>query len=171
MYRAYIVNDITPFMGHLPLEAVTQFTDAAWVLHLEEKGNSGKTIANKYGFFAGAMAAAARMRPKPLIAYNPCIGTRLPRHDQLVEVDDQGNVVVDRLAGTRPSPYTLRHTGISWRLLGGVPMFVVSRDAGHDSYDTTDKRYGHLDRTASAAAAQVLAAKIPRLNNLPGPAS
>ncbi|MGO4648657.1 tyrosine-type recombinase/integrase [Nocardia sp. 2YAB30] len=80
-YCAYIVNDIAPFMGHLPLDAVTQFTDAAWVLHLEEKGNSGKTIANKHGFFAAAMAAAARMRPKPLIAYNPCIGTRLPRHD------------------------------------------------------------------------------------------
>ncbi|MEV2226858.1 hypothetical protein AB0E01_44550 [Nocardia vinacea] len=34
-YRAYIVNDIAPCMGHLPLEAVTQLTDAAWVLHLE----------------------------------------------------------------------------------------------------------------------------------------
>jgi integrase len=68
-------------MGHLPLEAVTQFTDAAWVLWLEEKSNSGKTIANKQGFFASAMAAAAGMRPKPLIGYNPCIGTRLPRHD------------------------------------------------------------------------------------------
>ncbi|WP_433600403.1 hypothetical protein ACQPXH_00580 [Nocardia sp. CA-135953] len=54
----------------------------------------------------------------------------LPALRELVEVDDQGNVVVDRLAGKRPSPYTLRHTGFSWRLLGGVPMFVVSRDAG-----------------------------------------
>jgi integrase len=88
---------------------------------------------------------------------------------ELIEVDDRGNVLFDRLGGKRPSPYTLRHTGISWRLLGGVPMFVVSRDAGHDSYDATDERYGHLDRTASAAAAQVLAAKIPRLKNLPGP--
>ncbi|WUC08200.1 site-specific integrase [Nocardia sp. NBC_00565] len=93
----------------------------------------------------------------------------LPALRELVVVDDQGNVVVDRLGGKRPSPYTLRHTGISWRLLGGVPMFVVSRDAGHDSYDTTDKRYGHLDRTASAAAAQVLAARIPRLKHLQDP--
>ncbi|KAA8890587.1 hypothetical protein F3087_04790 [Nocardia colli] len=48
---------------------------------MQDKGNSGKTIANKHGFFASAMAAAARMRPKPLIAYNPCEGMRLPRHD------------------------------------------------------------------------------------------
>jgi integrase len=88
---------------------------------------------------------------------------------ELIEVDDQSNVVIDRLEGKRPSPYTLRHTGISWRLLGGVPMFVVSRDVGHNSYDTTDKRYEQLDRTASAEAAQVLAAKIQRLNNLPEP--
>jgi integrase len=63
----------------------------------------------------------------------------LPALRELIEVDERGNVVVDRLGGKRPSPYTLRHTGISWRLLGWVPMFVVSRDAGHDSYDTTDK--------------------------------
>jgi integrase len=48
----------------------------------------------------------------------------LPALRELIEVDDHGNVVVDQLAGKRPSPYTLRHTGISWRLLGGVPMFV-----------------------------------------------
>jgi hypothetical protein len=94
----------------------------------------------------------------------------LPALRELVEVDDQGNVLRDRLGGKRPSPYTLRHNEISW-LLGGVPMFVVPRDAGNDSYDTPDRRYGHLDRTASAAAAQVLAAQIPRLKNLPDPAS
>jgi integrase len=55
----------------------------------------------------------------------------------LARTDDHGNVIEDRLNGKRPSPYTLRHTGINWRLLGGVPMFVVSREARHDSYDTT----------------------------------
>jgi hypothetical protein len=30
-----------PSMGHLAPQAVTQFTDAAWVLYLEERGNSG----------------------------------------------------------------------------------------------------------------------------------
>ncbi|MEV6341346.1 hypothetical protein AB0M12_42330 [Nocardia vinacea] len=48
-YCAYIVNDIAPFMGHLPLQAVTQFTDAAWVLHLEEKGNSGPPHSHRGG--------------------------------------------------------------------------------------------------------------------------
>ncbi|WP_433684708.1 hypothetical protein [Nocardia sp. CA-119907] len=86
-YRAYIGNDVALFKGHLPLEAVTQFTDSAWVSHLEETGNSGKAIANKHGFFAAAMAAAARMRPKPLIAYNLCIGGIGPRPGAIADGD------------------------------------------------------------------------------------
>ncbi|WP_280314809.1 tyrosine-type recombinase/integrase [Nocardia abscessus] len=60
------------------------------------------------------------------------------------------------------TPYTLRHTGISWKLQDGVPIFVVSRDAGHESVTITDRRYGHNDRTASASAAQVIAARLPQ---------
>ncbi|MFF7941636.1 hypothetical protein ACFZC5_18135 [Nocardia gamkensis] len=55
------------------------------------------------------------------------------------------------------TPYTLRHTGISWKLQDG-PIFVVSRDAGHESVTITDRRYGHNERAASASAAQVIAA-------------
>ncbi|MEU0502047.1 site-specific integrase [Nocardia sp. NPDC005998] len=62
----------------------------------------------------------------------------------------------------RLTPYTLRHTGISWKLQDGVPLFVVSRDAGHKSVNTTDSRYGHNDRRASAAAAQIIANRLPR---------
>ncbi|MEV6136355.1 tyrosine-type recombinase/integrase [Nocardia sp. NPDC051990] len=62
----------------------------------------------------------------------------------------------------RLTPYTLRHTGISWKLQVGVPLLVVSRDAGHKSVNTTDARYGHNDRRASAAAAQVIANRLPR---------
>jgi hypothetical protein len=58
-YRRYIVNDIDPFLGHLPIDAVTQFLDAEWVLWLAERGNGGKTIRNKHGFFSAAMGAAA----------------------------------------------------------------------------------------------------------------
>ncbi|WP_433620893.1 tyrosine-type recombinase/integrase [Nocardia sp. CA-120079] len=62
----------------------------------------------------------------------------------------------------RLTPYTLRHTGISWKLQDGVPLFVVSRDAGHKDVNTTDRRYGHNDRRASAAAAQIIASRLPR---------
>ncbi|WP_433600333.1 tyrosine-type recombinase/integrase [Nocardia sp. CA-135953] len=290
-YRQYIVNDIDPFMGHLPLDAVTQFTDAAWVIHMEEeKEFAAKTIHNKHGFFSSAMKAAATLKPQPLIPYNPCADTRLPKiyptrvmflepdeyglfvgampdrwvpqvefstasmarpaeiaallvgdinrdtgavdiskafkytggrlklgppktqrgvrvtnvpmetldlldldrpksellfhtyHgnpirpcylyqkafvpalQKLIVLDENGDVVSDELKGKRPSPYWLRHTGISWRLLGGAPLFVVSRDAGHESAVITDKVYGHLDRSASADAAKVFAARLPRLH-------
>ncbi|WP_433194392.1 hypothetical protein ACQP1G_37395 [Nocardia sp. CA-107356] len=61
------------------------------------------------------------------------------------------------------TPYTLRHTGISWKLQDSVPMFVVSRDAGHGSVTVTDHVYGHNDRRASESAAQVTAHQLPRL--------
>ena len=61
------------------------------------------------------------------------------------------------------TPYTLRHTAISWKLQDGVPIFVVSRDAGHESVNVTDRVYGHNDRRASESAAQVIAHRLPRV--------
>ncbi|MBY8856619.1 tyrosine-type recombinase/integrase [Nocardia sp. CA2R105] len=311
-YHRYIDNDIDPFMGYLPIEAVTQETDASFVVHLEEdKGNAPKTIHNKHGFLSAGMRAAAELRPTPLIAFNPCATTRLPRVDtpeieifddtewelfeQLMpprwrpqaefglvsmarpgEISallvgdvnrktgavrinkawkDQGSRMVlgkpktkrgvrtvnipleslDRLDLDRPrdellfhttqdtpirsvyfyekawlpalrrlqalhdlnfrpftraagwtgadpemlldqfedtvptliakrlTPYTLRHTGISWRLQDGIPLFVVSRDAGHESTSTTDRIYGHNNRRASESAALVVASRLPRV--------
>ncbi|MFC9965727.1 tyrosine-type recombinase/integrase [Nocardia ignorata] len=63
----------------------------------------------------------------------------------------------------RLTPYTLRHTAISWKLQDGVPIFVVSRDAGHESVNVTDRVYGHNDRRASESAAQVIAHRLPRV--------
>jgi integrase len=290
-YRQYIDNDIDPFMGHMPIDAVTQFTDAEWVIHMqEEKEFKPKTIHKKHGFLSSAMKSAATLKPQSLIPYNPCSGTRLPKiyatrimflepdeyelfvgamperwvpqaefstasmarpaevaallvgdinrdtgavditkawkytggklklgppktqrgvrvtnvpmetldlldldrpaHEllfqtqhgnpvrpcyfyqkafvpalkSLIVLDEKGEVVSDELNGKRPSPYWLRHTGISWRLLGGAPLFVVSRDAGHESAVITDKTYGHLDRSASAEAAQIFAARLPQLH-------
>ncbi len=78
-YHAYIRNDIAPFFGDTTVDAVTQDLDAAWIVYLEqEKGNAPKTIHNKHGFLSGGLRAATLERPEPLIAYNPCTGTRLP---------------------------------------------------------------------------------------------
>lgn len=83
-YHAYIDNDIVPFFGErAPLEAVTQDTDAAWIVYLEQdKGNKPKTIKNKHGFLSGALRAATQQVPVPLLPFNPCASTRLPRHTQ-----------------------------------------------------------------------------------------
>ncbi len=41
-------------------------------------------------------------------------------------------------------PHDLRHTHASLLLLGGVPMYVVSRRLGHASVSFTDAKYAHL---------------------------
>ncbi|WP_280362537.1 tyrosine-type recombinase/integrase [Nocardia wallacei] len=325
-YCGYIRNDIAPFYLDMPITGVTQASDAAWVVYLEQdKGNAVKTIHNKHGFLSGAMRAAAQRRPEPLIPYNPCADTRLPVwHEPELDIFDnaewelfeqllapqwraqaefgltsmarpgeigalrvgdirvgstsaavriskawkdcgsrivlgtpktrRGTRTVDiplrtatrldldrdrdellfstaigtpvtaaafydgawapalrrldalahartALASGKPvharsyftpftraarwigadpedllarygpavatlcvkrlTPYTLRHTGISWKLQDGVPIFVVSRDAGHESVAVTDRRYGHNDRRASEKAAAVIAERLP----------
>lgn len=42
------------------------------------------------------------------------------------------------------SPHTLRHTWVSVLLSSGVPIFLVSRYAGHATIQTTADQYGHL---------------------------
>lgn len=73
--------------------------------------------------------------------------------------------VVDGLLAKWVTPYITRHTGISWRLQDGVPIWVVSRDAGHESVSTTDRKYGHIDSRASLAAAETAAGRLPALRS------
>jgi integrase len=52
--------------------------------------------------------------------------------------------------------HDLRHTAASWLLGAGVPLIVVSQHLGHEDTSVTSKVYGHLDRTAGKAAADVM---------------
>ena len=56
----------------------------------------------------------------------------------------------------RPTPHDLRHTCASWMLAAGVPILTVSRHLGHESIKITADVYGDVDRTAHAAAADVM---------------
>ncbi|MFD3748383.1 tyrosine-type recombinase/integrase [Nocardia sp. NPDC058633] len=76
-----------------------------------------------------------------------------------------GHKTVDRLLRKWLTPYLTRHTGISWRLQDGVPIWVVSRDAGHESVSTTDRKYGHIDTRASIAAAVRVGGRLPLLRD------
>ncbi|MGW6698797.1 tyrosine-type recombinase/integrase [Nocardia sp. NPDC055049] len=314
-YGRMVDLDIDPFFGDRPCDSVTRETDTAWVVWLQEvHGNGPKTVKNKHGLLSAAMADAAAQQPKPLIPYNPCVGTRLPKLEprefdyltpdeyelmlavtsarwhpmmefavmsmarpseiaalNVADIDpkeggvritkafkdangklklgapksrrgtrttfvpgetisrldlsrhrtdplfhtstgrvvdvrywydkcwvparkrleglaagdysgfrpeptkwrgDRPEVILDRfghlLEGVlekQLSPYILRHTGISWRLQDGVPIWVVSRDAGHESIVTTDKQYGHISSTASQAAAATVSDRLPALRS------
>jgi integrase len=75
-YRRYVRRDISPFFGPaLPLSALKPEDIGAWVKHLEETGNSPKTIQNKHGFLSGALSKAVPTH----IPSNPAAGRRLPR--------------------------------------------------------------------------------------------
>lgn len=82
-YRAYVRNDLGA-IATIPLTALNRTDMAQWVNTMneaDEDGNrpSGKTIANKHGFIAGALNAAVL---SGLIKANPCDGNRLPRWDR-----------------------------------------------------------------------------------------
>ena len=71
----YVRNDIAPFFGELPLDALTDTDVADWIKHLQARGNKAKTIRNKHGFLSSALSRAV---PKHLAA-NPAAGRKLPR--------------------------------------------------------------------------------------------
>lgn len=82
-YRSYLRNDMQT-IGTIPLTALTSADVARWINTMnqpDETGTrpSGKTIANKHGFLAGALNAAVR---QGVIKSNPCESTRLPRWDR-----------------------------------------------------------------------------------------
>ncbi len=309
-YHRYIDLDIGPAFDEIAVDAPDLGDiDAAWVNAMQEAGAAPKTIANKHAVLSAGLTAAAARRPTPLIPYNPCAATRLPKaygaeHDHLTtgeyelladivapqwaafvefavmtmarpselaallvcDVDqdtgavriskaykwangklnlgkpktrrgvrtvyvplstvarldldgrspteplfttDSGGILdvltqykriwapamgrldalldgdfrkfgpmarwegldpwtilarhgqlVGGLARLQLSPYLLRHTGISWRLQDGTPIWVVSRDAGHESYNTTDKAYGHIAAEASRTAAENVGGRL-----------
>jgi integrase len=82
-YRAYVRNDLGA-LADIPLTALSRDDVVRWIATLsspDEDGKrpSGKTIANKHGFLAGALNAAVR---DGKMKANPCDGNRLPRWDR-----------------------------------------------------------------------------------------
>jgi integrase len=280
-YRRYLVRDIEPVLGCIPLTELSRTDLSRWVNKMAADGASGKTIGNKFGFVSGCLNAAVPTH----IPANPAAGIRLPRtvrremcfltrpeydllkstfsehwhslldllvtsgcrfseataltptdidratntirvnkawkripdgdgeryelgapktirstrsvsipksvidnldlNHEWVFTNSQGgpirlyswrsNVWVPSLAKakaikdpdtgkpilTKPVRiHDLRHTCASWLLGAGVPLIVVSQHLGHEDTSVTAKVYGHLDRTAGAAAAAVMTAVL-----------
>lgn len=57
---------------------------------------------------------------------------------------------------TDATPHILRHTAITWMAMSGVPMFDISRMAGHSDTRVTERRYAHMSPEHLREAAQAL---------------
>lgn len=76
-YRSYAAHDFTD-IENIPLVALTDEDVALWLKSLRNRDGripSGKTVANKHGFLAGALNTAVR---RGHIKTNPCDGVSLP---------------------------------------------------------------------------------------------
>ena len=75
-YQEKIDNYIVPALGHLPLKAIKTDNIQKWILDLNNRGLSPKTIRNAYNNLNAALKKAVVLR---MIPYNPCEGTVLPK--------------------------------------------------------------------------------------------
>lgn len=53
--------------------------------------------------------------------------------------------------GKIPRIHDLRHSNAAWLIEKGVSLLAIQRQFGHESYHTTEKRYGHLTSAAKRA--------------------
>ena len=80
-YRRYAAKDFGSLVD-IPLVGLTDEEVSLWVQNLRNLDGgmpSGKTVANKHGFLAGALAVAVE---RGHIKINPCDNVRLPRWDR-----------------------------------------------------------------------------------------
>jgi integrase len=91
-YRMFVQRSIGPFMGHLPLDAVTPEVVSAWVNEQSAptvadpltgklpRALAAKTIKNRHGFLYAMFNHAIR---RGIINRNPCDGTNMPSTERL----------------------------------------------------------------------------------------
>lgn len=73
-YRAYVRRDLGE-LGAMPVSAIRDLHISQWVTWMQQRGQSGKTIANKHGFMYSAFKRAVK---DGVVQSNPCADTRLP---------------------------------------------------------------------------------------------
>jgi integrase len=130
-YRAYVKNDIGPAIGDIPLTALSRDDIARWIAAQEAAGKSGKTIANKHGFLAGALNAAVRDKH---LAANPCDGNRLPRWDReemvFLEADEFQTLLAAVPEYWRPLVQFLVSSGCRWSEATALQPRDIDQRAG-----------------------------------------
>lgn len=133
-YRTYADSDIGPVLGPIPLTALTPEDIARWVNGLRKPNGdkpSGKTIANKHGYLAGALNTAVE---RGIIKANPCDHTRLPRwHREEMVFLERDEYAILRNAVTeywRPLVDFLVTSGCRWSEATALKPSDVDRTAG-----------------------------------------
>ncbi len=130
-YRAYIRNDIEDGIGDIPLTVLSRDDVARWVAEMTEDGASGKTIANKHGFLAGALSVAVR---DGKLEANPCAGNRLPRWDReemvFLERDEFDLILTEIPERWKPLVSFLVASGARWSEATALKPRAVNLAAG-----------------------------------------
>ncbi|WP_328439217.1 tyrosine-type recombinase/integrase [Nocardia puris] len=137
-YRRYMVNDIGPAMGDLPLAALC-VADAdensvvqQWVNEMEADGVSPKTIANKHGFLSGCLRVGVKRK---LLPFNPCEDTKLPkrrRETVFLEPEEFDIVYAAVPARWRPMVLWLVTTGMRYSEATAIRVGDIAQHAGDD---------------------------------------
>jgi integrase len=163
-YTAFIINDISPHLGHIPLAELSRDDVRRWVNLLAASGSSGKTIMNKHGFLSGALAAGM---PKHLQS-NPCDGNRLPRWDrtEMVFLTRDEFRIMQRAVSQqyRPLIEFLVASGARWGEATALRPSDVDRDACTVRITRAWKMDGHSRMTLGTTKTR----RSVRTINVPG---
>jgi integrase len=132
-YRRYTEYDYGSIVD-MPLAALTADDVRSWMQNLKNRNGSkpsGKTVANKHGFLAGALGAAVE---RGHLKSNPCDGVRLPRWERLEMCflePDEYKILRDSVATYwRPLVDFLVSSGARWSEATALKPADINRDTG-----------------------------------------
>jgi integrase len=129
--RLHATQTYLAALADIPLTALTRDDVARWIAGMETDGASGKTIANKHGFLAGALNAAVR---DGKLKGNPCDGNRLPRWDReemvFLERDEFRQLLAAVPEYWRPLVEFLVSSGARWSEATALKPAAVDLAAG-----------------------------------------
>ena len=135
-YRRYAQKNLGN-LANIPIDLITRTDIATWVNQTaaekkpDGKPLSGKTIANRHGFIAGALNRAVR---DELIKSNPCDATRLPRTVKLPMVflthDEYLRFIGCFPTWRRPMVATMFTTGLRWGELAALRVGDFDAERG-----------------------------------------
>ena len=132
-YRSYAAHDFGS-IADMPVAALTERDVADWVDGLRNRDGSipsGKTVANKHGYLAGALNVAVK---RGHLKANPCDEVKLPKWDReemvFLEPDEYQLLREATAEYWRPLVEFLVTSGARWSEATALKPSDVDRDAG-----------------------------------------